>query len=121
MYLQFFIIEFRLYITIMGNWKHLDIEPERDLISIGALFELGKVKRMYDIIALSPTRVINILGINHERYTIKLTNPEKFSVSEILRMAFVFNVDPNFIFEVIQNETEKTIVTKIEAQKKKLK
>lgn len=105
----------------MGNWKHLYNNSERDLISIGALFELGKVKRMYDIIALSPTKVINMLGINHERYTIKLTDPEKFSVSEVLRMAYIFNVDPNFIFDVIQKEAEKKIIQKLEAQRKKIK
>ena len=121
MYYRFFFDDFRVNTMIMGNWKKVDNNPDKDLISIGAMFELGKIKRMYDIITLSPTRVLQTLGVSHERYVIKLTNPDKFSVSEILRMGYIFNVDPNFILDVIQKETEKTIVQKIEVQRKKIK
>ncbi|WP_029275661.1 hypothetical protein [Pedobacter borealis] len=65
--------------------------------------------------------ITKLLGINHERYTVKLANPDKFSVSELLKMSYIFNVDPALILEVIQNEMEKTITSKIESQKNKLK
>lgn len=113
--------DFRRNTWIMSNWKYNDIDPEKDLVSVGALFELGKIKRMYDISSLYPTKVTKLLGINHERYTVKLANPDKFSVSEVLKMSYIFNVDPALILEVIQKETEKLIVSKIESQKTKLK
>lgn len=43
----------------------------------------------------------------------KLADPQKFTVSEVLRMAYIFNIDPNLILNVIQVEIEKKIVIKI--------
>lgn len=105
----------------MANWKHELTEPEKDLSSIGALFETGKVKRMYDIAELYPTKIVKLLGINAERYAVKLAEPEKFTVSEVLRMAYLFTVDPNLIIDVIQSESEKKIMAKIISQRNKLK
>jgi len=103
----------------MANWKLINNDPEKDLSSIGALFETNKIKKMYDISELYPTKVIKLLGINSERYSVKLADPEKFTVSEVLRMAYIFNIDPNLIFNVIQAETEKKIINKISQNKKK--
>jgi len=102
----------------MANWK-LNDTPEKDLSSIGALFETGKIKKMYDISELYPTKIIKLLGINSERYSIKLLNPDKFTVSEILRLAYIFNIDPNLILNVIQAETEKKIINKVNIHKAK--
>lgn len=96
----------------MANWNN-NHNPEKDLASIGALFETGKVKRMYDIAELYPTKIIKLLGINSERYSLKLAEPEKFSVSEILRLAYLFNIDPNLMINIIQTEVEIKIIAKI--------
>lgn len=103
----------------MANWKLLNNNPEKDLSSIGALFETHKIKKMYDISELYPTKVIKLLGINSERYSVKLADPEKFTVSEILRLAYIFNINPNLIIDVIQAETEKKIVNKVNLHKAK--
>ncbi|MBB5645896.1 hypothetical protein [Pedobacter cryoconitis] len=103
----------------MANWKLINNDPEKDLSSIGALFETSKIKKMYDISELYPTKVIKQLGINSERYSVKLADPEKFTVSEILRMAYIFNIDPNLILNVIQVETEKKIINKLAQHKNK--
>ena len=103
----------------MANWKLINNDPEKDLSSIGALFETSKIKKMYDISELYPTKVIKLLGINSERYSVKLADPEKFTVSEILRMAYIFNIDPNLILNVIQVETEKKIISKLAQHKNK--
>lgn len=103
----------------MANWKLINNDPEKDLSSIGALFETSKIKKMYDISELYPTKVIKLLGINSERYSVKLADPEKFTVSEILRMAYIFNIDPNLILNVIQVETEKKIINKLAQHKNK--
>ncbi|ATP56058.1 hypothetical protein CPT03_06090 [Pedobacter ginsengisoli] len=105
----------------MAEWKNVKDEPEKDLSSVGALFETGKIKRMYDISELYPTKIIKLLGINSERYSIKLSNPEKFTISEVLRLAYIFNIDPNLILNVIQPEVEKQIISKIEFQKNRYK
>jgi hypothetical protein len=97
----------------MANWKLINNDPEKDLSSIGALFEISKIKKMYDIAELYPTKIIKLLGINSERYSVKLADPEKFTVSEILRMAYIFNIDPNLILNVIQAETEKKIINRV--------
>ena len=104
----------------MANWKLNNNYLEKDLSSIGALFETNRIKKMYDISELYPTKVIKLLGINSERYSVKLADPEKFTVSEILRLAFIFNIDPNLIINVIQSETEKKIVNKIETNRIKI-
>lgn len=104
----------------MADWNQVGSEPEKELSSIGGMFELGKVKRMYDIVGLYPTKITRLLGINQERYAIKLSSPDKFSVSEILKMAYIFNIDPTLILDVIQKEMGKTIANKIGIQRKKL-
>ncbi|MDQ0966002.1 putative membrane protein [Flavobacterium sp. W4I14] len=103
----------------MANWKNNNNSPEKDLSSIGAMFETNKIKKMYDISELYPTKIIKLLGINSERYSVKLSNPEKFTVSEVLRLAYIFNIDPNLIINVIQAETEKKILNKIGENKAK--
>jgi len=103
----------------MANWKNDNNSPEKDLSSIGAMFETNKIKKMYDISELYPTKIIKLLGINSERYSVKLADPEKFTVSEILRLAYILNIDPNLIINVIQSETEKKIISKIGVNKAK--
>lgn len=97
----------------MANWKNNNNNPEKDLSSIGAMFETNKIKKMYDISELYPTKIIKLLGINSERYSVKLADPEKFTVSELLRLAYILNIDPNLIIDVIQRESEERILSKI--------
>lgn len=97
----------------MANWKNNNNSPEKDLSSVGAMFETHKIKKMYDISELYPTKIIKLLGINSERYSVKLADPEKFTVSEVLRLAYILNIDPNLIIDVIQTETEKKIVNRL--------
>lgn len=104
----------------MANWKTDHTSLEKDLSSIGALFETNKIRKMYDISELYPTKIIKLLGINSERYSVKLANPEKFTISEILRLSYLLNTDPNLIMDVIQAEVENKLVNKINEHKSKL-
>ncbi len=104
----------------MAIWNNINNSPEKDLASVGAMFETNKIKKMYDISELYPTKIIKLLGINSERYSVKLANPEKFTVSEILRLAYLFNIDPTLIIDVIQYEVEKKLLDKIKVHKSKL-
>lgn len=103
----------------MANWKNKNSSPEKDLSSISAMFETNKIKKIYDISELYPTKIIKLLGINSERYSVKLADPEKFTVSEVLRLAYILNIDSNLIINVIQTETEKKIISKISINKSK--
>ena len=105
----------------MADWKQNKNGHEKDLTSIGALFETGKVKKMYDIAELYPTKIIKLLGINSERYAVKLASPEKFTVAELLKLSYIFDIDPKLIIDVVQIETEKKITAKVELQRQKSK
>jgi hypothetical protein len=104
----------------MANWNNNNSSPEKDLASIGAMFETKRIKKMYDISELYPTKIVKLLGINSERYSVKLANPEKFMISELLRLAYLLNIDPNLIIDVIQAEVEKKIISKIDERKTKV-
>lgn len=54
---------------------------------------------------------IRALGINNGRYATKLANPETFSTFEVLRFAWIIDIDPALVIEVIQNE--KKVMSKI--------
>lgn len=100
----------------MADWKNNDINTAPDLASIALLFEAKKVRRMYDIAGLYPTKISRLLGINTDRYSVKLSNPEKFSVNELLKLAYILSIDPNLILDVIQKEAENLIAEKIKAK-----
>ena len=97
----------------MAEWKNNNRKIDADLSSIASMFETQKVKRMYDISELFPTKISRLLGVNTDRYSVKLSNPEKFSVAEILKLAYILGISPNLIFDIIQKETEIRIIEKI--------
>ena len=95
----------------MADWKETYIDGSSAFRSIKKLFEAKAIDRMYDIKDLHPTKISKAVGINSGRYSYKLANPETFSTFEILRLAYVLNVDPVLIVEVIQKE--KAVLEKI--------
>jgi len=74
------------------------------LISIGAMFETGRIKKMYILAELYPTKIAKLLGINYGRYMVKLSHPDKFTVGEILRLAKLLNINPDLITKIIYSE-----------------
>ena len=106
----------------MADWKNNDRKIEPDLSSIASLFETKKINRMYVISELFPTKVSRLLGINSDRYSVKLSNPEKFTVAEVLKLAYILGINPSLIIDVIQKEAEIRISDKIKfnANKHKL-
>jgi len=71
---------------------------------------------MYDIAELHPTKICNLLGTTTGRYNVKLSNPEKFSVAEVFKLAYILKIDPNLISDVIQKQVEALIAKKIKAK-----
>ncbi len=81
------------------------------------LFENRAIKRMYKLKDFIPGKVALALGINTGRYAEKLLNPEKFTLFEILRFAYVINVNPSLVIDVIQTEVD--VIKKIQDRVKK--
>tara|TARA_R110002020_G_scaffold293535_5_gene509209 strand:- start:141188 stop:141451 length:264 start_codon:yes stop_codon:yes gene_type:complete len=81
-------------------------ENQKDpaLLSIGSMFETGKIRKMYTLSELYPTKIAKSLGINYGRYMVKLSQPEKFTMGEIVKLAELLNVDPEMITKVIYSE-----------------
>ncbi|MGY5849187.1 hypothetical protein [Salegentibacter sp. F14] len=81
-----------------------DQHKDPTLLSIGSMFETGKIKKMYTLSELYPTKIAKSLGINYGRYMVKLSHPEKFTMGEIVKLANLLNVDPDTITKVIYSE-----------------
>lgn len=96
-----------------------EIGPE--LQSIQSMFETGKVKKMYDIVKLHPTLIIQTLSFNHGSYSSKLAKPEKFSVKDIIKLARLIKVDYNKLNEIIFKEALENIIAEEQSPQKKPK
>jgi hypothetical protein len=90
----------------MSEWKIRRETDSKVFEHIKFLFENNAVKRMYEIRDYNSGKISDALGINKGRYALKLSNPETFSLFEILRFAFIVDIDPNIVINVIQNESE---------------
>lgn len=84
------------------NGNHTD----PTLLSIGTMFETGRIKKMYTLAELYPTKISKSLGINYGRYISKLSHPDKFTIGEIVRLAELLNIEPDMITKVIYSEIE---------------
>lgn len=81
-----------------------DNHKDPTLLSIGSMFETSRIKKMYTLAELYPTKIAKSLGINYGRYMVKLSNPEKFTMGEIVRLANLLNIEPDMITKVIYSE-----------------
>lgn len=76
------------------------------LLSIGSMFETGRIKKMYTLSELYPTKIAKSLGINYGRYMVKLSHPDRFTLGEIVRLANLLNIEPEMITKVIYSEMD---------------
>ncbi|WP_300441401.1 hypothetical protein [Christiangramia sp.] len=74
------------------------------LLSIGSMFETGRIKKMYMLSELYPTKIARSLGINYGRYMAKLSHPDKFTIAEIVKLSKLLKIDPDTITKVIYSE-----------------
>ncbi|RQO74524.1 hypothetical protein DBR43_03795 [Pedobacter sp. KBW06] len=102
----------------MAKWENMLEDDESSFVDpkfedIQSLFLAGKIKKMYQLVKRSPTKIAELLGINYDSYHTKLMNPEKFTTLHINTMAYVFKIDPNIINDVIQSETLEKVMLKV--------
>tara|TARA_R110000772_G_scaffold100941_1_gene201359 strand:- start:211 stop:474 length:264 start_codon:yes stop_codon:yes gene_type:complete len=81
-----------------------DTHKDPTLLSIGSMFETSRIKKMYTLAELYPTKIAKALGINYGRYMVKLSHPEKFTMGEIVKLANLLNIEPDIITKVIYSE-----------------
>lgn len=84
-----------------------DQHKDPTLLSIGSMFETGRIKKMYTLSELYPTKIAKSLGINYGRYMVKLSHPDRFTLGEIVRLAKLLNIEPEMITKVIYSEMDK--------------
>lgn len=87
----------------------------KEFTFIKAAFESGKVRKMSDLEKEKPTLIAKLLGINQGRYGAKLFTPEDFSLSEIIRLSIVINVDVGVLVNIIKNGLADNETKRIEA------
>lgn len=83
-----------------------DKHKDPTLLSIGSMFETGRIKKMYTLSELYPTKIAKSLGINYGRYMVKLSHPDKFTLGEIVKLANLLNIEPELITKVIYSEMD---------------
>ncbi|SFN81750.1 hypothetical protein [Salegentibacter flavus] len=83
-----------------------DQHKDPTLLSIGSMFETGRIKKMYTLSELYPTKIAKSLGINYGRYMVKLSHPDRFTLGEIVRLANLLNIEPEMITKVIYSEMD---------------
>lgn len=81
-----------------------DQHKDATLLSIGSMFETERIKKMYTLAELYPTKIAKSLRINYGRYMVKLSHPDKFTLGEIVKLAKLLNIEPDMITKVIYSE-----------------
>ena len=76
------------------------------LLSIASMFETGRVKSMRDITSLHPTALVKALGINYGGFMSKCSAPEKFVVSDIIKLSNLLNIDSESIMKIVLREAQ---------------
>ncbi len=95
----------------MGKKKQ-DINQEKlrsTLLSMASMFETGRIKRMKDITTMYPTGIVAALGINFGGYMTKCTSPEKFAISDLIKLSNILNIDIELILKVVIKEAQQNI------------
>lgn len=77
---------------------------------IKAMFETGKISKMWQLSELSPTKMSKLLHLNYGRYMEKLANPELFTLKELVNMSKILDMKFKSLVDVVTIEISKKIV-----------
>ncbi|GAA0884255.1 hypothetical protein [Sphingobacterium siyangense] len=98
----------------MATWKtkfETDIKLDGAFVALKSLFTDGTIKKMSSLLDYSPTKIASLLRMNYNSFLIKVHQPWKFSTEHILLLSFIIDIDPTYIFNVIQSESHKHLKT----------
>ncbi|WP_312339811.1 hypothetical protein [Sphingobacterium sp.] len=94
----------------MATWRYkfeTDVKLDGAFIALKSLFTDGTIKNMSSLLDYSPTKIAGLLRMNYKSFLIKIHQPWKFSTEHILLLSFIIDIDPTYIFNVIQSESQK--------------
>jgi len=95
----------------MAGKKH-EINKEKlrsTLLSLASMFETGRIHRMKDLTPMYPTGVVAALGINYGGYMTKCVSPEKFAISDLVKLSQILDVDLEIILKIVTKEAQKNV------------
>lgn len=93
-----------------GNKPKVNPEKLRStILSMASMFETGRIKKMRDITTMYPTGIVWALGINFGGYMSKCMNPEKFVISDIVKLSNLLSIDIELINKVILKEAQENV------------
>lgn len=98
----------------MATWKikfEANVKLDGAFIALKSLFTDGTIKEMSSLLDYSPTKIAGLLRMNYKSFLIKIHQPWKFSTEHILLLSFVIDIDPTYIFNVIQSQSHKHLKT----------
>lgn len=93
----------------MAKTEPYKINPDKlksTLLSIKARFESNTIQKMTDISDMYSTGLKKALGMGHDSFVTKFSDPGKFTVEDILKLSDISDVDKDIIWKRIVEETE---------------
>jgi hypothetical protein len=88
-----------------GKTHEINKEKLRStLLSMASMFETGRIKRMKDLTQMYPTGIVAALGINYGGYMTKCVSPEKFAMSDLVKLSQILDLDLEIILKVVTKE-----------------
>lgn len=96
----------------MANWDNkftTDIKLDPSFKALKSLLMDGTIKSITSFIDYSPTKIASLLRMSYKSYHLKIHEPWKFSLEQILLLSYIIDIDPKYIFDIIQSESQKHI------------
>lgn len=89
-------------------------------LSIKSIIDSGNLKALKELEPLFSKAMADEIGVNHGRFSDKLRNPVKFSVSDIHRFAYYIGFEPDKLSLQINSEIRinKSVVSTLKEFKK---
>ncbi|SIS59944.1 hypothetical protein [Belliella pelovolcani] len=78
-----------------------EVKFKEEFEEIGALFNQGSIKSLSRLHEIKPTNLSKELNMGYYTFLDKLSNPEKLSIEEIIKLSIVVGTDYRRILEVI--------------------
>lgn len=94
----------------MAKSSPYKINPEKlksTLLSIKARFESNSFRKMTEVSDMYSTGLKKALGMGHDSFVTKFSDPSKFTVEDILKLSDITNVDKDIIWAFILSEIGK--------------
>lgn len=91
-----------------NSFYHINTDKLKNtLLSIKARFESDTINKMTDVADMYSTGLKKALGMGHDSFTTKFSQPQKLTVEDIFKLSDISNVDKNLIWRKVSEEVKK--------------